>query len=66
MSKRLHESQFIKKECPTVVTEDRTLARLGERIEHVITRLDQLQVSIDRLLDMCLRVEPEDSSAIDE
>jgi len=37
-----------------------------EDMVHVTSRLDALQASIDRLLDMCLQVEPDDSSAVVE
>lgn len=55
-----------KQECPT--TSSPVVSPIGapplathEDMVRVTSRLDGLQASIDRLLDMCLQVEPEDS-----
>lgn len=45
-----------------LVTEDTTVTRVIAMLERVIDRQEVAQASIDRLLDMCLQVEPEDSS----
>lgn len=46
-----------KRKCPPEGT------AAGTDLERVIARLDALQVSIDRLLGICLQAEQEDSSA---
>lgn len=50
-----------KRKCPTTDDVAVTGAIPGD-MARVITRLDGLQASIDRLLGICLQVEPDDSS----
>ena len=66
MSKRLHTNNSpTTKRCPDDTT-DVTLEHIDERIERVITLLVKLQDYTERLHDMCLQVEQEDSSGIDK
>lgn len=59
---RTQSTPSIKKECPTMEKEEElTVQVIQGHIKPVIDRLDRLQGSIDRLLDMCLQVELEDS-----